>query len=119
MKLFDVRSVLTAALLAMLSACGGGGQPPAAASPVALSTTSAQRNIQSPIPGSNDGGAVMVDGLAEAYRNDAQQRGSDYAKVQPAYPRVPASALMLALAPPAETYGTGAQQVVQSNTSTQ
>lgn len=120
MKLFDVRSVFTVAFLAMLGACGGGGEPPAASpAATAASTSSAQRSAQSSIQASPEPIPAMVDGLAEAYRSDAQPPGSGGAGVQPAYPRVPASAVMLAVAPPPESAGTGLGQTVERRSSTQ
>lgn len=97
----------------MLGACGGGGEQPAAAS--AASTNSAQRSEQPSVQTS----PAMVDGLAEAYRGDAQRPGSGGADVQPAYPRVPDSTVMLAVAPQSERFGTGLQQRVERRSSTQ
>jgi hypothetical protein len=113
MKLFDVRSVFTVALLTMLGACGGGGEQPAAAT--AASADSARH---SELP-SVQTTPAMVDGLAEAYRSDAQRPGTGRAEVQPAYPRVPDSAAMLAVAPQSERFGTGIEQRVERRSSTQ
>jgi hypothetical protein len=71
MKLFDVRSVLAIAAMALLSACGGSDTPAADSAPVAAPLAA---NANGPVADCEAEGCNrprIIDGLAEQYRAGA------------------------------------------------
>jgi ABC-type phosphate transport system substrate-binding protein len=91
MILSNFRALLASTALLLLSACGGGNADQAAptAAPAQLLAQNAIAGDCSNAPCA----APAIDGLAEEYRHRAMARKNDDADAEPAYPRVPSSAV--------------------------